>query len=265
MADKKKRAGLEVSAAAGDVDAMIQLGTLLRGEEEFSEAAKLFAQAAERSEIDATKALGYKLEKEADARLAEIIAALAEPVRKGDADAQYELAQIILTAQTIKRDFPSAVKLLTLAAEQGHANAQYKLGHLTYNGDGVPKDLKQSFEFYEQAAEQGHAGAQYYVAIGYYSGEGVAQNRDKAIDILFKVANQNAFEMARQDAEERLVEIYQRLSLSIDYSLRGNFKNAVKDQNTVEVHKQRGRIFDFLAERAKTEAAADNQPKNDNP
>jgi len=60
----------------------------------------------------------------------------------------------------VPKDYKTAVKWWTLAAEQGHAVAQYNLGVMYDNGKGVPQDDKTAVKWWTLAAEQGHTLAQ---------------------------------------------------------------------------------------------------------
>ena len=45
------------------------------------------------------------------------------------------------------KDYKTAAKYYTLAAEKGHSQAQYFLGELYEDGKGVEKDLKEAFKW----------------------------------------------------------------------------------------------------------------------
>lgn len=67
-------------------------------------------------------------------------------------------------------NLPSAVKLLTQAAEKGQAVAQYRLGTLFERGQGVAADPVKAMHWYELAANQGNRKAMHNLAVAYASG-----------------------------------------------------------------------------------------------
>lgn len=79
---------------------------------------------------------------------------------------------------------------------KGYAPAQNDLGSMYYNGEGVAQVLtedarwKEAFDWYEKAAEQDHAASQSSLAFMYYLGRGVDQNREKAMELWQKAAEQ---------------------------------------------------------------------------
>jgi uncharacterized protein len=85
---------------------------------------------------------------------------LQEQAEKGDAKAQYELANIYAKGEGVEKDLKKAVYWYEKAAEQGHSYAQYNLGLMYYKGLGVEKDFNTTRYWYEKAAAQGDEDAQ---------------------------------------------------------------------------------------------------------
>jgi len=56
----------------------------------------------------------------------------------------------------VPKDYETAAKWFTKAAEQGFAEAQFNLGGMYEFGDGVPQDFDAALKWYSKAAEQGH-------------------------------------------------------------------------------------------------------------
>jgi TPR repeat protein len=144
----------------------------------------------------------------------------------GHAEAQYELASLMLDGQVLERDVPSALEYFRKAAEQGHHKAQYNLGvafakgvgvqqdtgeaviwwrvsalngntdaqfnlGLMYsNGYGVVKDMVLAARWWQQAAIQGDAAAQFNLGMLYASGSGVGQSWKAAINLWKQSAKQ---------------------------------------------------------------------------
>ena len=63
---------------------------------------------------------------------------------KGDAEAQFNLAQCYRFGWGVEPDKAKAVYWYRKAAEQGLKEAQYNLGVCYKKGEGVPKDLEQA-------------------------------------------------------------------------------------------------------------------------
>lgn len=99
------------------------------------------------------------------------------PAPKGDADVQYRLG---LHFSYVERNFAKATKWLRLAAERGDARAQYQLAEFTYLGLGVPENRAEAFVLYGKAAEQGLSIAAYHIAAAHYYGAGVTQSYAEA-------------------------------------------------------------------------------------
>ena len=62
-------------------------------------------------------------------------------------------------------DYVSAVRWLSLAADQGEVDAQVTLGVMYANGEGVPEDDAEAVRWYRLAADQGLADAQYNLGL----------------------------------------------------------------------------------------------------
>ncbi|HBH26298.1 MAG TPA: hypothetical protein DDX54_02720 [Rhodospirillaceae bacterium] len=77
-------------------------------------------------------------------------------------------------------DSPDAPKQtleeLKKAAEKGDAKAQYNLAEMYYRGQGVEQDYAQGAHWFRKAAEQGLAGAQGILGCIYALGRGVPQD-----------------------------------------------------------------------------------------
>ena len=91
---------------------------------------------------------------------------------KGDAQAQYKLAQCYATGKGVRRDFTKAAHYLRLAADQNNSDAELALGAFYGRGRGVPRNLKLAIQWYRKAAEQGNPLAQYAMGNFYATGRG---------------------------------------------------------------------------------------------
>lgn len=77
----------------------------------------------------------------------------------GNAEAQYLLAQLLVTLSSGADDNTSALAWLQRAASGGYADAQYRLGARYERGEGVLPDEAEAVTWYRAAARQGHSEA----------------------------------------------------------------------------------------------------------
>lgn len=146
----------------------------------------------------------------------------------GDADAQYELAEIYRFGKGVEVDIQSSLSWLKLAANQGLADAQYNLGVMYSQGEGGPKNHLQALNCYRLAASQGHALAQYNLGCMYKSGQAVAQDRIAAL-ALFLLSKKNGNTM-KVDLTVQEGELAQVNALLSELIKPGNLLNALDQQ-----------------------------------
>jgi localization factor PodJL len=101
-------------------------------------------------------------------------AAIAGPLRaaaaKGDAAAEYEIAQRYAEGRGLTQNLAEAADWFDRAAKQGLAPAQFRLGGFYEKGFGVKKDLEAARRLYSAAAEAGNAKAMHNLAVLYAEG-----------------------------------------------------------------------------------------------
>lgn len=85
-----------------------------------------------------------------------LITLLSAPIVGAAADVLQDAAAAVL-----RKDYPTAVRLLEPLAHQGHAVAQLQLGQLYYHGHGVRESDAVALQWFERAARQGLAEAQF--------------------------------------------------------------------------------------------------------
>lgn len=78
--------------------------------------------------------------------------------KKGHAEAQVALGQMVLRGEAVGQSDIEAVKWFRKAAEQGNSFAQGKLGAAYEEGRGVPKDYVKAYMWLILAAAQGERG-----------------------------------------------------------------------------------------------------------
>ncbi len=82
---------------------------------------------------------------------------------RGDADAQFALADHYYSGVGVIKDFTEAARWYRKAAEQGEARAQSALAMCYLLGKGVPKDHAEAVKWCRKAAAQGDEGAQNFL------------------------------------------------------------------------------------------------------
>ena len=192
----KARELLRKSAEAGYAEAQRSLGLDFQHgyntPVDLSEAVKWYTLAAEQGDSSSKAYLE---------RLKDAIP-LLEPAERGNADAQYKLAQYIIEHDNIgnssDKSRPEAIrKWLLKAAENGHAAAQLELAEAyAYFDNGIwwiatGNDLAEAAKWYRKAAEQGDPMGQGMLGWFYATGRGVdRQSFDIAVEWFRKGAAQ---------------------------------------------------------------------------
>lgn len=96
---------------------------------------------------------------------------LRERVKQGDAEAAATLATRYATGDgVVRRSLRSAVSLYRIAAAQGHADAQYNLAVMLLLGEGVTPDAVTAIRLLTDAAANGSSDAQLMLAHAHLSG-----------------------------------------------------------------------------------------------
>jgi hypothetical protein len=81
----------------------------------------------------------------------------------GSADAAVLLGELYRVDCGGAKNPAEAARWLRVAADKGMANAQFSLGVLYMNGDGVPKDAKEARNWLSAAAGKGNTSARFYL------------------------------------------------------------------------------------------------------
>lgn len=98
---------------------------------------------------------------------------LRQAADKGHAEAQASLGVMFELGKGVTQDYAQAAAWYTKAAEQGFPFAQNALGTLLSEGNGVPKGDAEAARWFRRAAEQGDASAQLNLGAAYQFGTGV--------------------------------------------------------------------------------------------
>ncbi len=129
-------------------------------------------------------------------------AAIIEPLaRKGNPEAQYQLAAMFERGKAFNKDLAAAVKWYTAAAEQGHTLAQMHLAYAHEWGQGVEKNYFQAVKWYRKAALQRNAFAAYELATLLYRGKGADRDPMMAA-VMAHLAEENGWKDAAEFREK---------------------------------------------------------------
>ena len=103
-----------------------------------------------------------------------------------------------------KRDYRTALDLISPLAEQGNADAQFMLGRMYDSGHGVPKDYAAAVAWWRRAANQGNTQAQVNLGYMYRLGQGVPQD-DVQAHVWLSLAASRRSAVAEED-RKRIIE-----------------------------------------------------------
>lgn len=99
---------------------------------------------------------------------------------KGDAQAQFFVAEMLRTGLGTKRNPEEALIWYRRSAEQGHSAAQCNLGTSLYNGWGGPPNPQEAIDWWLQAAVGGNRYAMYNLGIAAASGRHIRRDYARA-------------------------------------------------------------------------------------
>jgi len=104
--------------------------------------------------------------------------------KQGDADAQYEVAQLLFMLGKMKKErqaYKEAQHWYDSASKQGHVRSLYMMGYLCDKGLGGNESPLNAFSYYKLAAERGFSDAKNKLGRMYEEGRGVAANMEFAL------------------------------------------------------------------------------------
>jgi len=94
----------------------------------------------------------------------------------------------------------SALSYFKMAAEQGNADAQFEVGQMMAQGLGTIQLFEEAMRWYQLSARQGHAKAQFNIAFLYAYGQGVVQDILKAYE-WYRISHLCAYPLAKKPME----------------------------------------------------------------
>jgi cell division septation protein DedD len=95
-----------------------------------------------------------------------------QPADKGDADAQFNLAQAYKLGRGVPQDLSKATDLFAEAAAQGHIQASDNYGLLLFQSG----ERARALPYIKAAAERGDARGRYLLGLAYFNGENVPKD-----------------------------------------------------------------------------------------
>jgi len=81
-------------------------------------------------------------------------------------------------------------------AKKGNANAQFDLALLYLNGKGIQKDARRAFKWFHKAARKNHTEAKFQMGLNFLRARGVKRNTYLAA-YWFKLASKSGHKIAR--------------------------------------------------------------------
>eukprot|EP00240_Pyramimonas_obovata_P000523 CAMPEP_0118929274 /NCGR_PEP_ID=MMETSP1169-20130426/6318_1 /TAXON_ID=36882 /ORGANISM="Pyramimonas obovata, Strain CCMP722" /LENGTH=580 /DNA_ID=CAMNT_0006871431 /DNA_START=274 /DNA_END=2016 /DNA_ORIENTATION=- len=197
----------QYSADMGNVEAQTAVGQLLnvgaRGmEQDYSQAAHYFLQAAAVGDMDAISHLGHMyangLGVEADNETA--LEYFWRGAEKGHAHALYGLGYMYLAGAGVEKNVLKAQQFFTKAADQGSADAHFHLGMLQVTGALGAPDFPKAFHHLSAAGQSAHLLAIYNLALMQLGGLGVPVSCPTALALLKSVAERGLWSQVLERA-----------------------------------------------------------------
>ncbi|MEJ0047355.1 MAG: serine/threonine-protein kinase [Rhodospirillales bacterium] len=163
-----------------------------------------------------------------------------EAAQAGDAQAQYQVGYMYQLGQGVTADPATALQWYRKSADQNFANAQGQIGYLYQYGVGVPQDYTAATHWYGLAAAQGFKTAQFQLGYLAQHGFGTAKNYETALHWYRLAAQQGS-----APAQNQLGYLYQ-----MGYGVRMNYTDAFRwykaaaDQGLATAQYSVGRLYD---------------------
>ena len=137
---------------------------------------------------------------------------LLDKAGKGDAEAQYQLAEIYAEAQGVEQDYAKSYQWAKKAADQGNSKAQYRLASIIFTGEFGPKNQPEALQLFlksavglKKQAEEGDHDSQSKLGVLYAKGVGVKKDLTEAAK-LFKQAAEGGHVKAQLDLAKSYFE-----------------------------------------------------------
>jgi uncharacterized protein len=130
-----------------------------------------------------------------------------DPAVKGDADAQYNMAQAYKLGRGVKADLNIAADWYRQAASRGHFQAADSYGHLLHYQGKVAESLP----YLQQSADRGEARSQYLLATELFNGNNTSKDWVRAYALMTRASSSGLAPASRSLAQmDQYIPIEQR-------------------------------------------------------
>jgi uncharacterized protein len=152
-----------------------------------------------------------------------------EPAKKGDPDAQFNLAQAYKLGRGVKQDLKIAEQWYQRAANQGHLQAADSLGHLLhYQGR-----IKEALPLLQASSARGEPRAQYLLATELFNGVNIQKDWVRAYALMTRASAAGLAPASRNLAEmDKYISLEQRQK---GVALAGEIETATAQKRAAQV------------------------------
>jgi len=180
-----------LDAFPNDPKLLFQLGRAHNSAKNYAEAMRLYRQAADLGNVNATVNLGlqYTFGWGVTKDYGEAVRFFRKAADTGNSRGLSSLGLMYRNGWGVAKDPVEAVRLFRKAADLGDANATNNLGQMYQSGSGVPKDYEEAVRLYRTAIDRGNPNAMVSLGEMYAEGKGVARNYEEAERLFRKAAD----------------------------------------------------------------------------
>ena len=156
----------------------------------------------------------------------------------GNAEAQVQLATMLIDALGVRRDHGTAAKWLKAAADRGHRYAMYRLGRLFEDGQTGEPDITQAVQWYTKAVRRREPNAAFRLGALYERGRGVRADRERALK-LYRLAAAGSVLKATHRLGSALVQSNERTAdlvegaMWLELALRGGDVDVIDELKAI--------------------------------
>jgi len=178
--------------------------------------------------------------------------------KKGDRDAQYQVAWAFKNGKGVGVDLAQANHWFLQAAQRGHTAAQFQIAYAYAEGTGIRRDIRKAIRWYQHAAADGSIAAMNNLGVIYNNGALGQSNYDEAFRWYSKAARHGEafaqgnlgriYSVGRGSVDKDLVEAFAWYSVAA-YNGRDKFGSEMAallrrmDDNERAEAKNRSRIY----------------------
>ncbi|SMX49915.1 Putative beta-lactamase HcpC precursor [Maliponia aquimaris] len=252
---KAARVALEPVAAAGDIQAQLQLGLIYANGtgtvRQIYKAAGYFKAAADQGDLAGRTYYAAMLLSGEGAVQDESVGydMMLAAAEEGWPEAQFSIAEMYWNARVLKLNKTqiiglraTAVEWLKKAAASGHSDAMVMLGHAYASGlKNVPQNVPEALRLYQEAAAMGNAKAAYALALVHEAGQSVPRDANKAMAYYRQAA-----EGGYPEAQIHLGRIYEKgIGVPADFVQSTSWYKKAAEQGDPDAMILLGNAYEF--------------------